>query len=1150
MKTFLSMECASAMLLILALSCAIATFVETAYSTEVAWAMVYAAPWFGALMVLLGINLAYNIYRYRMIKLRTLPALIFHASFLFMLAGAILTRYFGFEGNMHIRENAESSIVSTKEEFVQLITLGKDGEFITADNNKILNGAGRMDFDLNLDVEGKNANLKFKELVEHGELKWIEDPSGKAPARVEFLFSNAIGNQNIALQAGESIEIGEVSIAFNTMPKRKDFIYITLKEGKFYINSNFDINATKMADMSSAALVKNEDNLIDNLALYTFEGINFAPVSLLSSATESFVPVAKNLPGEPGVVATLSFDGQSKEIYLPRDSQGASYNVAGRNFIVALAPKMLHLPFKIALKDFVLDRYPGTNSPSGYKSEITLKDGNYTLDYDIYMNHVLDHGGYRFFQSSYDMDERGTILSINKDPGKIPTYIGYILLCAGMFFNFFNPSSRFFKLSRLISENTHLATDGGANGSNLKSSDAAVSNGDSAAASKHAKKSKRGAKGAALMLAFVFAFSAPSLVRAEANSTAETSSAASETVSTGAASEANSTSEVNSMNGANSKDAESEINSDNAANATSSNGENSANLKGENSARQSETDVGAMHRFGASNELSLPKFDKKFSDDLASLIIQGFDGRMEPFDTVSREILNKIYRADDYKAPNGEILNHNAAALSFMLNQEYWRRAPLIKVSEPELKKILGIDEKQSHASMMDFFEFKGGDSYYKLDKMVEEINRKPLGNRGVLDKEIIKVNERVNVFYSAFMGDYFRIIPVKNAKNNEWLSPLYLGNALDQNESNEVKKMMGIFVSSIVYAQENGDWASANKMLQYVKKYQAQHGASLMPSERTIKYEILFNKAKIFKRLFPIYTISGFLLLIFIFLRMMKPGLRLGGAFKLVYVVNIIAFIAHTAGLALRGYVSGHAPWSNSYESLIYIAWALSLSGIFFSRKSAISLALTSIMAGITLMVAHLSDIDPQITNLQPVLKSYWLTIHVSVITASYGFLGLCMLLGIFTLVMFLFDKKNPEIARNIAEATHINEMSMILGLCLLTVGNFLGGVWANESWGRYWGWDPKETWALITILIYAAVVHFRFMPKLNNQFSFAVASMFAYFSVIMTYFGVNFYLSGMHSYASGERIPVPGWAYAMVASMVALAIGAYFRSGKAAKL
>ena len=1140
MKTFFSMECASVMLLILALACAIATFIETAYGTEVAWAMVYSTAWFGALMVLLGINLTYNIYRYRMIKLRTLPALIFHASFLFMLAGAILTRYFGFEGNIHIREGGESSIVTTKDEVVQLLTLGSDGEFISADESKFLNGAGRMNFDLNLDVEGRIANLKFKELVEHGELKWVQDPTGQAPARVELLFSNNVGSQNVSLQSGESMEIGELSITFNAEPKSKNFIYIKSKDGKFYLNSSLDINATKMADMSTSPLKRNEDNPLGNLLLYSFDGINFAPVSLLSSAVEKFVPVDANLPGEPGVVATLSFAGQSREIYVPRDSHGASYKVGDKNFIVALAPKMLHLPFKIALRDFVMDRYPGTNSPSGYKSEITLKDGNSSFDYDIFMNHVLDYGGYRFFQSSYDTDERGTVLSVNKDPGKVPTYIGYFLLCVGMFFNFFNRGSRFFKLSRLISENTHLAREKDVNSKNSASSSVPVSSAESSA-SKRAKKSRRGTKGAALALVGALALSLsalyPSVANAEQSSTTQ-----------------NSTSQNSASNAAAENPAPQSPAS--VQNSTSQNFvQNSAaeNSNQSSTPQESAAEQGSVppHNFSTmGGELAVPKFDPKFSEDLASLVIQGFDGRMEPFDTVSRELLNKIYRADNYKAPNGEILNHNAAALSFMLNQSYWRRAPIIKVSEPELKKILGMDEKQSHASMMDFFEFKGGESYYKLDKMVEEINRKPLGNRGVLDKEIIKVNERVNVFYSAFMGDDFRIIPVKNAKNNEWLSPLYLGDALDQNESAEVKKMMGIFVSSVVYAQESGDWSGAEKMLSYVKKYQAQNGANLMPSESAIKYEILFNKTKIFSRLFPIYTISGFLLLIFIFLRMMKPALRLGGAFKLVYIVNIVAFIAHTAGLALRGYVSGHAPWSNSYESLIYIAWALSLSGIFFSRKSAISLALTSIMAGITLMVAHLSDIDPQITNLQPVLKSHWLTIHVSVITASYGFLGLCMLLGIFTIVMFLFDKKNPEIARNIAEATHINEMSMILGLCLLTVGNFLGGVWANESWGRYWGWDPKETWALITIFIYAVVVHFRFMPKLNNQFAFAVASMFAYFSVIMTYFGVNFYLSGMHSYASGERIPVPGWAYVMVASMIALAIAAYFRSGKSARL
>ena len=277
----------------------------------------------------------------------------------------------------------------------------------------------------------------------------------------------------------------------------------------------------------------------------------------------------------------------------------------------------------------------------------------------------------------------------------------------------------------------------------------------------------------------------------------------------------------------------------------------------------------------------------------------------------------------------------------------------------------------------------------------------------------------------------------------------------------------------------------------------------------------------------------------------MIKPKISIKWLFNVVYGVNILAFLLHTFGIGVRWYVAEHAPWSNAYESMIYIAWALSLSGIVFSRQSPIAMALTSILTGITLFVAHLSWMDPQITTLVPVLQSYWLTIHVSVITASYGFLGLCALLGFFVLVLFIVRGKNDnsEISRNILEATRINEMSMILGLSLLTMGNFLGGVWANESWGRYWGWDSKETWALVSILIYAAVLHVRFIPKFNNQFAFAVFSMFAYWSIIMTYFGVNFYLSGMHSYAAGDPVPVPDFVWISMLVMAIAAIAAYFR-------
>jgi cytochrome c-type biogenesis protein CcsB len=191
---------------------------------------------------------------------------------------------------------------------------------------------------------------------------------------------------------------------------------------------------------------------------------------------------------------------------------------------------------------------------------------------------------------------------------------------------------------------------------------------------------------------------------------------------------------------------------------------------------------------------------------------------------------------------------------------------------------------------------------------------------------------------------------------------------------------------------------------------------------------------------------------------------------------------------------------------------------------------------------VAHLNWMNPQVTNLVPVLNSYWLSIHVAVITASYGFLGLGALLGFITILLFIFKTKNNEkhISLSIKELNSINEMSLMIGLAFLTLGNFIGGVWANESWGRYWGWDPKETWALVTILIYAAVIHIRFIKSIYSEFNYSVISLLSYTSVIMTYFGVNYYLAGMHSYAKGDPVPIPDFVpvtYAILFVVIAIA-------------
>jgi cytochrome c-type biogenesis protein CcsB len=188
----------------------------------------------------------------------------------------------------------------------------------------------------------------------------------------------------------------------------------------------------------------------------------------------------------------------------------------------------------------------------------------------------------------------------------------------------------------------------------------------------------------------------------------------------------------------------------------------------------------------------------------------------------------------------------------------------------------------------------------------------------------------------------------------------------------------------------------------------------------------------------------------------------------------------------------------------------------------------------------------DPAIANLVPVLDSYWLMIHVAVIVGSYGPFALGMIIGGVSLLLMLFSNKNnkQKIKLQIKELTIINELAITVGLIMLTIGNFLGGMWANESWGRYWGWDPKETWALISIMVYAFVIHMRLIPGLRGTWIFNFMSIVAFASILMTYFGVNFYLVGLHSYASGDKIITPSFIYYAVLIIFILGTTSYFKS------
>jgi len=398
-----------------------------------------------------------------------------------------------------------------------------------------------------------------------------------------------------------------------------------------------------------------------------------------------------------------------------------------------------------------------------------------------------------------------------------------------------------------------------------------------------------------------------------------------------------------------------------------------------------------------------------------------------------------------------------------------------------------------------------------------------------------------VNIVYMIYRGDFLKAFPLKDGTSH-WGSP---EEALKSAINSEDSAYLGNVIQLLAGALDKGDEAAVRQISGSVRGYQERFAGYDLPPDSKINAEIFYYKAGIFEKLFPFYMTLGLLMIIVLITSLIlgrdNPRLMM----KIIGGILFAGFLAHTSGLAIRWYISGHSPMSNGYESMIFISWVTLLAGFIFSRRSAFTLPATSVLAGLTLLVAHMSFMDPEITSLVPVLQSYWLTLHVSVITGSYGFLGLGAILGIINLVLISLsgNSSRARISDTVDDLTVINFRTVTLGLYFLTIGTFLGAVWANESWGRYWGWDPKETWSLITIIVYTLVTHSRQIPGLKDIYTFNLLSLFAFSSVLMTYFGVNYYLSGLHSYAGGDPVPVPSFVYLTVITLVALSVAAYLK-------
>jgi cytochrome c-type biogenesis protein CcsB len=524
---------------------------------------------------------------------------------------------------------------------------------------------------------------------------------------------------------------------------------------------------------------------------------------------------------------------------------------------------------------------------------------------------------------------------------------------------------------------------------------------------------------------------------------------------------------------------------------------------------------------------------EKQAAQFGRLIIQDAGGRMKPINTFASELLRKVSHSDNFKG-----MNSDQVFLSMKQFPFAWIEVPIVYVKKgnDSIRKILGVEAGMPLIPFKKFFDEKGN---YKLAPYLEEAYKTPNPNQ--FEKDFVETDKKINLMNSALFGSILKIYPMPNDKNNKWVSNLEIshdtGTVLDT-----IKGAFPYYLESLSLATKSKDYTMANTMLNGIATYQKKFGKAVMPSEKKVDYEILYNKYNVFQKLPYWYiTIAAFMFL-FTIIQIFKDRKWLRVTINVCHVLIGLLFALHTLGLIGRWYISGHAPWSNAYEAIIYVAWATMFFGLAFDRKSKLTVASSAFVTAMILTAAYANWIDPEIANLQPVLNSYWLMIHVAVIVASYGPFALGAILGFVSLLLILFTTKEnkAKMELNIKEITYINEMALTVGLVMLTIGNFLGGQWANESWGRYWGWDPKETWALISIMVYAFVIHARFVPALRNNWLFNLMAMYAFVSILFTYYGVNFHLVGLHSYASGEAKSL-SWIWMTLGGMSLMGALAY---------
>ncbi len=1025
--------------LVFSIAMGIATFIENDFGTQTAKKLVYNTWWFELILIFFVINFFGNIFRYKLLRKEKWTVLMFHLAFLFIIIGAGITRYIGYEGMMIIDEGESTNTFLSETNYLNAI-IDNNISQKTYEERLLFSALGKnakefsFSFQPKRDKPANEVNFKLVDYIPWSEKKLVLDENG-----VEHLFfvENSSGSRHEHyIKRGSIQNIHNILVGFDA-PNKNANINFFYEGENLKMTSKADGNWLRMQDQKRGPIVKDSIQNFQFLTLHTIEGLQFVIPRPAEKGEMKIVRGKKDKTKFDSVIFDITCNGETKQVEFIggqfNTSNKKDLTIGGLNIRAWYGAKLLQTPFNVKLNDFQLEKYPGSESASSFASEISVIDSNDTFYYRIFMNHILDYRGYKFFQASYKNEGQAieqTHLSVNHDFwGTFITYLGYSLLYIGL-------------ISMLFAKNTRFDS--------LK---------------KQLKKIQD--KKALIFLPFLFSYGL--------------------------------------------------------------------------SFGQHETHKNLLSEEKIDSILQANLVDKKHAEEFSRLVIQDAGGRMKPAHTFASELVRKISHTNSFKG-----MTPSQVLLSMTEFPRLWYQVPFIHLEKGnyKIREALGLPKDATHARFIDFYDTE---SNSKIDKILIKAQKTKIQNK--FEQDVIKIEKRLWLLNQAIGGGVLKIYPIPNDENNKWVSqPETFKAPFKGTDSVFVKQSLPVYLQLLQEAKRTEGYKEANKVLNGIKNFQKKYGSNVIPSENKIDVEITYNKINISKKLFLYYGLFGFLLVAIVIFQIFYNYKFINYLIKGLISIIILLFLAHTADLIARWYIAGHAPWSNAHEGIVFVSWAAMIFGLFLGRKSPLTIGAATFVACVILMFALGNWTDPEIANLVPVLNSWWVVVHVPIIVASYGPFSLSMILGVISLFLIIFtNKKNKKkIETHLKELTIVNEMSAVIGVVMLTVGNFLGGMWANESWGRYWGWDPKETWALISIMIYAFVLHMRLIPGLRGKYTFNLWTIIAYFSILMTFFGVNFYLSGLHSYASGDKVITPNSVIYSAAFVFILGALAWFKNRK----